>query len=153
RRALRTASTCGRRPHCCFTSSRPSIAWSSIPAFAGIQLAYRGRTCIRCSPIAIATCRRWLSSKAPLFTHPPKMRTEESVVVGGLGQIGSQLLRRLNPAACLCTSRQPGKGVDGVLDLARLESANQLPAELRKFEWREVYCVGGMSDVDGCESD
>jgi dTDP-4-dehydrorhamnose reductase len=79
------------------------------------------------------------------------MGNAKSLIVGALGQVGSQLVRWLDPSSCIRTSRQP-KDANFALDLEGLDRIDRIPAALGKLEWSDLYCVGGMNDVDGCES-
>jgi dTDP-4-dehydrorhamnose reductase len=81
--------------------------------------------------------------------HQPK-----SLIVGASGQVGTQMLGRLGGGA-VATSRAEREGWLK-LDLAELDSVEQAAALLdphaRKGELEAIYCVGGMTYVDGCES-
>jgi dTDP-4-dehydrorhamnose reductase len=82
-------------------------------------------------------------------SHPRK-----SLVVGATGQVGSAIVTLLGPANCIGTcAHKPN--LDTVrLDLAEV-AANPGIAKfvLQAHEIQEIYCVGGMTNVDGCEAD
>jgi len=74
-----------------------------------------------------------------------------NLVVGAAGQVGTQVLRILPSESIVPTSRRAEKPGWTVLDLATVSAAeaNEL---FRCFKIAAVYCIGGMTNVDGCES-
>ena len=74
-----------------------------------------------------------------------------NLVVGASGQVGTQVLRILPSASIVPTSRRAERPGWTALDLATVSEAeaNKL---FRCFEVTAVYCIGGMTNVDGCES-
>jgi dTDP-4-dehydrorhamnose reductase len=77
------------------------------------------------------------------------MRT---LVVGASGQVGTQLRQALGDHA-LATSRVVREDGWMRIDLADLTEVSQAAALLEGEELDAVYCVGGMTHVDGCESE
>jgi dTDP-4-dehydrorhamnose reductase len=75
-----------------------------------------------------------------------------SLVVGAFGQVGAQIVRALGPNCSTSSSRKGDAPGTVQLDLALLtaESARALLAEHAPDA---VYCVGGMTDVERCESE
>jgi len=75
-----------------------------------------------------------------------------SLVVGAFGQVGAQIVRALGPDRSISSSRTGGAPGTVQLDLAVLtaENARVLLAE---YAPDAVYCVGGMTDVERCESE
>jgi dTDP-4-dehydrorhamnose reductase len=73
------------------------------------------------------------------------------LVVGASGQVGTQVLRLLPSGVAIPASRRPEKPGWMALDLATLSEAeaNEL---VRRHELETIYCIGGMTHVDGCES-
>jgi dTDP-4-dehydrorhamnose reductase len=72
------------------------------------------------------------------------------LVVGASGQVGTQVIRLLPPGSTIPTSRRaetPGWAVD--LAMVSEDEADEL---VGRFEIGTIYCVGGMTHVDGCES-
>jgi dTDP-4-dehydrorhamnose reductase len=79
------------------------------------------------------------------------MLTEKSLVIGASGQIGTQIVRLIGEEHCIRTARGHGPGIDFALDLSTITSFSTMPSGLRSSALREIYCVGGMSNVDACE--
>jgi len=76
-----------------------------------------------------------------------------SLVVGASGQVGTQMLAALGAGArALATSRVERAGWLQ-MDMAELASVTQAAALLDAQELDAIYCVGGMTWVDGCEGD
>ena len=75
-----------------------------------------------------------------------------SLVVGASGQVGAQIASGLGPGRTIKTSRRGDENGTAQLDLASLtaESAVDL---LQSLAPDAVYCVGGMTDVERCESE
>jgi dTDP-4-dehydrorhamnose reductase len=73
------------------------------------------------------------------------------LVVGASGQVGTQILRILPPGSAVPTSRRSEKPGWTALDLATV-SEGEADELLRRFGIGTIYCVGGMTHVDGCES-
>jgi dTDP-4-dehydrorhamnose reductase len=74
------------------------------------------------------------------------------LVVGASGMVGSQLLAWFGAESVLATSRKPREGWL-TLDLAELAAESQAAAILDQHTLDTVYCVGGMTYVDGCEAE
>jgi dTDP-4-dehydrorhamnose reductase len=72
------------------------------------------------------------------------------LVVGAAGQVGTQVLRNLPEGSALPTSRHAKQGWVK-LDLATVTQA-EAQEVLQRFEVETIYCVGGMTNVDECES-
>ncbi len=79
------------------------------------------------------------------------MSQAKSLIVGASGQVGTQMLGVLGERA-LPTSRVARDGWL-VLDVAELAEPAQAAALLGAHELDAIYCVGGMTWVDGCEKD
>ena len=79
------------------------------------------------------------------------MSRTKSLIVGASGQVGTQMLGALGERA-LATSRGARDGWLQ-LDVAELAEASQAAALLDAHELDAIYCVGGMTWVDGCEKD
>jgi dTDP-4-dehydrorhamnose reductase len=77
------------------------------------------------------------------------MSQTKSLIVGASGQVGTQMLGALGERA-LPTSRVV-RDSWLVLDVAELAEAAQAAALLDAQELDAIYCVGGMTWVDGCE--
>src|ERR1700739_2709143 len=73
------------------------------------------------------------------------------LVVGASGQVGAQLRRLLPPGSVLPTSRRAEKPGWTALDLATLSEA-EAEELVQRYQITTVYCAGGMTHVDGCES-
>jgi dTDP-4-dehydrorhamnose reductase len=78
-------------------------------------------------------------------THP------KSLIIGAAGMVGSLLLNALASNKPLGTSRTPREGWL-TLDLAELTEPSQAAAILDAHNLDALYCIGGMTYVDGCES-
>ena len=75
----------------------------------------------------------------------------KTLIVGASGQVGSQMLRALGGRA-LATSRTARE--DWLkLDVAELAETAQAVELLDAHELDAIYCVGGMTWVDGCEKE
>lgn len=77
--------------------------------------------------------------------------SQRIMVVGASGQVGNQVLRLLPLGSAIPASRgaeQPGWTA---LDLATITEA-EADELVRRVEVATIYCIGGMTDVDGCES-
>jgi len=77
------------------------------------------------------------------------MSQAKSLIVGASGQVGTQMLGALGERA-LATSREAREGWLQ-LDVAELAETAQAAALLDAHELDAIYCVGGMTWVDGCE--
>ena len=78
-------------------------------------------------------------------------RKPQNLVVGASGQIGNQILRVLPVGSAIPTSRH-GKGPGwSALDLSTL-SKRVAEDLISRFNLDTVYCIGGMTHVDDCES-
>jgi dTDP-4-dehydrorhamnose reductase len=73
------------------------------------------------------------------------------LVVGVSGQVGNQLLRILPSASVVPTSRRAEKVGWAALDLETV-SDSEAEEMVRRLEIATIYCVGGMTNVDACES-
>lgn len=80
-----------------------------------------------------------------------QMTQARTLIVGASGQVGTQMLRALG-ARALATSRVAQEGWLR-LDLAELSEVSQAAAVLDAEALDAVYCVGGMTHVDGCEAE
>jgi len=79
-------------------------------------------------------------------------KRERALVVGGTGQIGAQIIRCLGNDLCVCASRSSiGAGTVQV-DLGGL-SARDARRLIGVVKPTVVYCVGGMNDVERCETE
>ena len=74
-----------------------------------------------------------------------------ALIVGASGQVGRQFLQAMGERA-VPTSREAREGWLR-LDLAELSEVGQVAAVLDAVEFEAVYCVGGMTHVDGCEAE
>lgn len=74
-----------------------------------------------------------------------------SLIVGASGQVGRQFLEAMGERA-VATSREAREGWLQ-LDLAALSEVGQAAAVLDGQEFEAIYCVGGMTHVDGCEAE
>jgi len=73
------------------------------------------------------------------------------LVVGASGQVGAQVLRLLPAGSAIPTSRSANKAGWTALDLAAV-SETEADELLHRFKIAAIYCLGGMTYVDGCES-
>lgn len=73
------------------------------------------------------------------------------LVVGASGQVGTQVLRILPSGSAIPTSRRAEKPGWTALDLTAV-SRDEAYELVRRFEIATVYCIGGMTGVDACES-
>jgi dTDP-4-dehydrorhamnose reductase len=73
------------------------------------------------------------------------------LVVGASGQVGTQVLRILPSGSAIPTSRGAEKPGWTSLDLASVCEA-EADELVQRFEIATIYCIGGMTHVDGCES-
>ena len=84
------------------------------------------------------------------------MGNQKSLVVGATGQVGTQLVHYLQSErggkAVLPTSRQASGGALA-FDLAKLTTPEDVEKALRGAALDAIYCAGGMTYVDGCESE
>ena len=73
------------------------------------------------------------------------------LVVGASGQVGAQVLRILKQGSAIPTSRHAEKPGWAALDLATVteDEADELA---HRFDVATIYCIGGMTYVDGCEA-
>lgn len=76
---------------------------------------------------------------------------QKALIVGASGQVGTQMLAALGEHA-LATSREPREGWLQ-LDLAELTERSQAATLLEAYSLDAIYCVGGMTYVDGCEAE
>jgi dTDP-4-dehydrorhamnose reductase len=79
------------------------------------------------------------------------MSQVKTLIVGASGQVGTQMLGSLGERA-LGTSRLAREGWL-VFDVAELAETAQAAVLLDAHELDAIYCVGGMTWVDGCEKD
>lgn len=79
------------------------------------------------------------------------MNESRSLLVGAAGQVGAQMLRHLGLDAALPTSRTPRGAAWLNLDLASLSSVSQAATLLKPHSLNAIYCIAGMTDVEGCE--
>src|SRR5271157_5270916 len=73
------------------------------------------------------------------------------LVVGASGQVSTQVLRMLPSGSAIPTSRRAERPGWTSLDLATVSAAEATDLD-RRFEIAAIYCIGGMTHVDGCES-
>jgi dTDP-4-dehydrorhamnose reductase len=74
-----------------------------------------------------------------------------SLVVGASGQVGTQVLQILPPGSAIPTSRRAESDGWTALDLATVSEADA-DKLIRHFHIATVFCIGGMTNVDACES-
>jgi len=79
------------------------------------------------------------------------MQQKKSLIVGASGQVGIQMLAALDERA-VATSRVAREGWLK-LDVAELAQAAQAEELLDAYELDAIYCIGGMTWVDGCEKE
>jgi dTDP-4-dehydrorhamnose reductase len=75
----------------------------------------------------------------------------KSLIIGASGQVGSQMLHLLRPERCLVMTRNPGSERELHLDLASLASNADAERILDRHSLNAIYCIGGMTNVEGCE--
>lgn len=75
-----------------------------------------------------------------------------SLVVGASGQVGAQIVSILGPGATFATSRTGTAPGVIRLDLAALTSEGAR-AFIAGLDLAAIYCVGGLTDVERCESE
>ena len=80
-----------------------------------------------------------------------QMAPTRSLVIGASGMVGTQMLGELQPGRALVTSRDKPEG-QLRLDLSELEQQSQAMTLFDDYDLDAVYCVAGMTYVDGCES-
>jgi dTDP-4-dehydrorhamnose reductase len=78
------------------------------------------------------------------------MERSRTLLVGASGQVGTQLGLALGEHALRTT--RVGRAGEIALDLAALQGTGQAAEVLDNEELDAVYCVGGMTHVDGCEA-
>ena len=74
-----------------------------------------------------------------------------SLLIGSSGQVGNQMLCLLGDERCVVTSRRPHSDTELYLDLARIATKADAERALRGHSLDAIYCIGGMTNVDGCE--
>ena len=79
------------------------------------------------------------------------MPQKKSLIVGASGQVGTQMLAALR-ARALATSREAREGWLK-LDVAELAQVAQAASLIDAYELDAIYCIGGMTWVDGCEKE
>lgn len=78
-------------------------------------------------------------------------RHRRSLVIGASGQLGQRLVRSLESP--LCSAREPQAGDWLSIDLAKgRELAGPLVGLMRDKRIDAIYCAGGATDVESCES-
>jgi dTDP-4-dehydrorhamnose reductase len=88
-----------------------------------------------------------------LILTPIPLPGEKALVVGAAGQVGSAIVSAL-AASALPAGRKPTPGGALSIDLAALAAYPALAsALLAPLDLSAVYCVGGATDVERCESD
>jgi dTDP-4-dehydrorhamnose reductase len=81
------------------------------------------------------------------------MSSPRSLVVGANGQVGAALCRTLGPSG-LATGRTPTSDGSPYVDLIALANDPDLATStLAALDLDAVYCVGGATDVERCETD
>ena len=74
-----------------------------------------------------------------------------SLLIGSSGQVGNQMLCLLGEERSMVASRRPHSDTEMHLDLARIATRADAERALRGHSLDAIYCVGGMTNVDGCE--
>ena len=77
----------------------------------------------------------------------------KSLVVGAAGQVGRQIVRELGPDRVVAAVRQPGQADQKVVDLEALALNPAGASLLVTGEIDAVYCAGGATDVERCETE
>jgi len=78
----------------------------------------------------------------------------KALLIGASGQVGAQILTQLGSDRCIAACRNPSEPDWAAVDLAQLASSPALADQLlNAFAPIAVYCVGGMTDVERCESE
>ena len=78
----------------------------------------------------------------------------KSLIVGASGQLGHAIASLLGDDRVLTASRRGAPSYELRIDLTEFATRTKLAYELiRQYEPDAVYCIGGMTDVDACESD
>jgi dTDP-4-dehydrorhamnose reductase len=80
-----------------------------------------------------------------------EMELSRALIVGASGQVGTQMLGVLRDRA-LASSRAPRDGWLRI-DLAELDAEAQAAVLLDGLALEAIFCVGGMTHVDGCEAE
>jgi dTDP-4-dehydrorhamnose reductase len=79
------------------------------------------------------------------------MGAGRSLVIGGSGQIGAQVLELLGAAKCLIASRRMTRESGLGLDLGAIATDDDAESLLRGHAVNAIYCIAGMTDVEACE--
>ena len=78
----------------------------------------------------------------------------KSLIVGASGQLGHAISSLLGDDRVLTASRRGAPSYELRIDLTEFATRTKLAYELiQQYEPDAVYCIGGMTDVDACESD
>jgi dTDP-4-dehydrorhamnose reductase len=73
------------------------------------------------------------------------------LVAGASSQVGTQMIRILPSGSAIPTSRHAKQPGWTTLDLGTVAQA-EADELVRRFEIETIYCIGGMTNADGCES-
>lgn len=79
----------------------------------------------------------------------------KTLILGVSGQVGTQLLRQLcvREGENQLMAPRRGNAPDGSdWDLSRLVSLDEVKRKVGNSQLKAIYCVGGMTHVDGCEA-
>jgi dTDP-4-dehydrorhamnose reductase len=77
-----------------------------------------------------------------------------SLIIGASGQVGWQIFSRLGPERAVGSSRETGPPGWVSLDLGSPAGLDAMAREIiAELDVAAVYCVGGMTDVERCESE
>lgn len=80
--------------------------------------------------------------------------SKRPLVIGASGQVGGQFMRILEPTHAIGTSRRPQTSAGLSLDLSLLAGQySEAKRLLQETQASVVYCLGGYTDVESCESD
>lgn len=75
-----------------------------------------------------------------------------SLLSGASGQIGGQMLHLLGLNRCLVTSRKSESDAALQLYLASIATKADVQGVLDGYSLDAIFCIGGMTNVDGCEA-
>jgi dTDP-4-dehydrorhamnose reductase len=76
-----------------------------------------------------------------------------ALIVGGNGQVGTQIVRELGSELVLPSSRQARHPGWISLDLATIQKISELERVFGNVALDAIYCVGGMTNVERCETE
>lgn len=75
-----------------------------------------------------------------------------SLIVGATGQVGKQIIAASGVGTCIPTARHALSPDWLTLDLASIDKESATKS-LEPFDLNAIYCVGGMTNVELCETD